>query len=285
MTRERITIPLHQLPVAGETVVRVEYIQPTEGPVLNSVHRHSYHEIFLFRKGSGVHMIDLQQVDLVPPCLHLVAPGQVHKLDRSADLEGMVVLFDPHFDHPSINDPRIRSLLRPGTCPPHIPLTSTAIDEAFHWAGAIEAEGSADRHFASEIQANLLSVFLLKCLQWSDAACPRSDLAEPDPVERFVALADEKFLEWKRVQQYASELAISPGYLNELVKRKFGRNASQVLNDRLVLEAKRLLLHSDLTVKEVSYTLQMQDPAYFTRMFRMTTPVEYREKVRKKYKH
>lgn len=86
-------IPVHHLHGPDTSIVRVEHIRPAGGTVENEVHRHDFHEIFIFATGSGEHMIDLEPVPLQPPCVHLVAPGQVHQLTRSADTSGLVVMF------------------------------------------------------------------------------------------------------------------------------------------------------------------------------------------------
>ena len=73
-------------------------------------------------------------------------------------------------------------------------------------------------------------------------------------------LLEEHYLQERRVGDYAARLAMTADHLNELVKKRQGRTASRLIQDRLHLEAKRLLLHADLSVKEVGYALNMKDP-------------------------
>jgi AraC family transcriptional activator of pobA len=85
-------------------------------------------------------------------------------------------------------------------------------------------------------------------------------LEEHDPVRHFQDLVERGYLEERQVSQYADKLAISADHLNELVKKRLGRTASAVIHDRLLLEAKRLLLHSERSVKEVGYLLEHEGP-------------------------
>lgn len=281
-------IPLHE-PSWGSSLMCLERILPVDGPVRNSVHRHSYHELFLFLKGTGDHMIDLDMEVLKTPCIHLVAPGQVHKLDRSADLEGYVLMFPADAHRAATDEPGVGALLRPGSAIRSIPLQQARLEEALATMRSIEHEVHNNTEGSALISRHFLAILLLKCLRWSEALRSREGRDQGlDVVARFVEKVDREFLEKKQVNTYAADLAISPGHLNELVKKRWGRSASDVIHDRLLLEAKRLLLHSPSSVKEVSFALKMEDPAYFARMFRKSTgmtPGEYREHIREKYQH
>jgi len=99
-------------------------------------------------------------------------------------------------------------------------------------------------------------------------------------VRRFLELLEHHFLSERQVAHYAGQLSLTPDHLNELVKERLGRTASLVVQERLLLEAKRLLVHGGHSIKEVADALNMQDPAYFTRWFRKmegTTPVQFRD--------
>ena len=98
---------------------------------------------------------------------------------------------------------------------------------------------------------------------------------------------ERDFLTERRVGAYAERYAISVDHLSDMLRSRIGRSAMDVLQDRLILEAKRLLLHSTMSVKEVGFALNMEDPAYFSRVFKKATgltPIEYRDQVRELYK-
>ncbi len=231
-------------------------------------------------------MIDLEHVRFQAPCIHFVAPGQVHKLDRERGSAGMVIMFTSGIT--SFFDGRVRQLLRPGTVPIALDPTQEQLQESMELAGQISKELALMDDGSSAILENLLTTLLLICWRWSRKEAATDLGAVLDVVGLFLEKVDKEFKEKKQVTQYAADLGLSAGHLNELVKKRAGRTASAIIQERSVLEAKRLLLHSHLSVKEVGFSLGMEDPAYFTRMFRKATgtaPQEFRQLIREKYKH
>jgi len=87
-------------------------------------------------------------------------------------------------------------------------------------------------------------------------------------VERFRALLEARLGTEHRVAAYARAVGLTPGHLSALCRRDLGRTAGACVRDRLALEAKRLLLHTDMTAAEVADRLGFGDPAYFARFFR-----------------
>ena len=281
------SIPVHQLPAHGHEPTRIERIQRSSTAVQNDVHRHDFHELFFFSKGSGEHMIDLELLQINGPCMHLVGPGQVHQLDRSADMEGAVVMFasDAQLGH---GHSARTVLFGHARRPMGVELSPERLEEVFGLVGQMERELARAEGPVADIVEGFLGILLIKCAHWSKDRAAVPDGNEQDPVRRFVDLMERSFLQDRTVQYYADELSVSADHLNELVKRRLGRTASGVIQDRLLLEARRLLLHADLSIKEVGYALNMKDPAYFSRWFHKaagTAPAAFREEVREKYKH
>ena len=274
-------IPLHQLPGGSSVPTRVERILPTEQDVRNDVHRHAYHEVFLFRTGNGSHMIDLRSWPVSAPAVHVVAPGQVHRLERSADMEGLVVLFGGNVLSGPARASHAELFLASGQPPVHS-LEADRMAEAWQLVELMERELEAEGTPQTDVVNAYLGILLLKCAQWArEQHAGRPALLEDhDPVRRFLELLEHHFLSERQVAHYAGQLSLTPDHLNELVKERLGRTASTVVQERLLLEAERLLVHGGHSIKEVAYALNMQDPAYFTRWFRKmegTTPVQFRD--------
>jgi AraC family transcriptional regulator, transcriptional activator of pobA len=283
------TIPTHELEHGSDDPARVEHIVPVDSPVHNEVHRHDYDELFFFATGGGTHMIDLEQHTVVAPGVHLVGAGQVHQLSRTADMRAVVVQFGQEALlglGGSVHGDLFSRMGRPCS----VPLNADQVNEAIELVTRIEKELGQGGAVMKDVVRGYLSILLIKCAQWvrESKALNTPPLEEHDPVRRFQDLVERGYLEERQVAHYADKLAISADHLNELVKKRLGRTASAVIHDRLLLEAKRLLLHSERSVKEVGYLLNMKDPAYFSRWFGKAegmTPVAYREHVREKYQH
>ncbi len=101
-------------------------------------------------------------------------------------------------------------------------------------------------------------------------------------LERFMAEVERSFLTHAPLAHYASQLGVSAAHLNALCRRYAGRSALGVIHDRLMLEARRNLVYTAMTVREVAELLGFSDPAYFTRFFKRSTgrsPTEFRERA------
>ncbi|WP_225872400.1 helix-turn-helix domain-containing protein [Pedobacter frigidisoli] len=87
----------------------------------------------------------------------------------------------------------------------------------------------------------------------------------------FKQLLEKNYCIIKRPSEYANQLNISTAYLNECIKNTTGFSVSQHIQDRIILEAKRLLYHTNKSVKEISFVLGYEDYPYFSRIFTKAT--------------
>lgn len=87
----------------------------------------------------------------------------------------------------------------------------------------------------------------------------------PDLVCRYKKLVDKNFIKERQVQFYAGQLGICPNYLNVLTRKFIGKSALDMINERTILEIKRMLLRPDLTISEIAYRLGFNELSYFSR--------------------
>lgn len=280
-------IPTHQLGARARTATRVEHISHRPAAAATPVHRHDFHELLFIATGAGTHMLDMVHHTVSAPSLHLVSPGQVHQLTRSADMTGDVVMFAPDALLGQGHAARTELFAR-AEGPAAIALSAEQLAEARALIALMERELAVERPMV-EVVEGYLGILLIKCAAWARTgaavrAVPRD---AGDPVRRFLDMVEQGYLEARQVAHYAERLAMTGDHLNTLVRERLGRTASSVIHDRLLLEAKRLLLHGDMSIKEVGYALGMKDPAYFTRWFSKAegqAPAAFREAIREKYK-
>ena len=103
-------------------------------------------------------------------------------------------------------------------------------------------------------------------------------------LRNFKQLIDKQFRLIKLPKEYAELLYVTPNHLNALCQDLLGKTAGDVIRDRILLEAKRLLTNEGMTITEIAYDLNFQDNSYFTRFFKKytgTTPEEFRKKLEK----
>jgi AraC-like DNA-binding protein len=130
----------------------------------------------------------------------------------------------------------------------------------------------------------LLKAFLLKLMSSSKQQLISPDLNEKR-IYQFLLLLENHFTTEKKVDFYAKKLSLSSKRLNQILKQKLGKTINQILQERLLIEAKHLLFIGKESIKEISFSLGFQDSSYFSRFFKKMTnlsPEEFRIEAKKK---
>jgi AraC-like DNA-binding protein len=131
----------------------------------------------------------------------------------------------------------------------------------------------------------VLSVYVSRL--YTEQLSANAGTKERKVLQQFKQLINKHFLELHLVADYAQLLRISAGYLNEVIKQQSGKTAIEHIHERILLEAKRQLLHTGASMKEIAYNLGFEDAAYFSRFFkRLTgqTPAAFRQTTCEMYK-
>ncbi len=134
------------------------------------------------------------------------------------------------------------------------------------------------------LHRTLLKAFLLKLMSSSKQQLISPNLNEKR-IYHFLLLLENHYTTEKSVDFYAEKLNLSPKRLNQILKQKMGKTINQILQERLLIEAKHSLFIGKKNIKEISFSLGFQDPSYFSRFFKkMTTlsPEEFRVENNKK---
>ncbi|QDQ09859.1 AraC family transcriptional regulator [Streptomyces spectabilis] len=279
---ERGGLPIHRLEVPKPNALPFAIgTFDTIGPMSRASfpHRHTFHEIVYVTGGTGSHVVDLTRFTLRPPHLCFIAPGQVHYWDGVRDLEGCLILFTDDF---LLENPRDQETLRGLGRRSWLELSEAEAAWARRLVADLDHEyrtGAED--FQSVLQA-LLHVLVVRAarLLAPERAAPRAAPARPASVAAdFVTLMDTSETPLWSVRECAARLGVSVSYLNEAVKAAMGRTPGELLRQARAHEAKRLLVRTELTVRQVADRVGFTDPAYFCRFFRRetgTSPGDFR---------
>lgn len=117
---------------------------------------------------------------------------------------------------------------------------------------------------------SLLKVFLLNLIRINQKAFLNQDVNQKR-VYQFILLMDAHYETERKASFYAGKLGISVKRLNQILLEKMHKTLTQLLHNRVILEAKRRLISSDYTIKEIAYQLNFEDPGYFSRFFKKQT--------------
>ena len=293
-------IPVYELPfqennkfefkiyrVRGSRISRNDYPHKTEMP-----HKHNYYEMCFFTGGGGEHEIDFITHSIKPPSIHFLRPGQVHLIRRGEAYKGYLIIFSEEFFNLRFHKMEIipgYPLVTQLENGPILNLTPKQFDEFHQLLINIEEELTESDADTEEIIIAYLKIFFLKLRQHFAKLISSQNEAGgtmKKTVYEFNQLVDKHYDQIHHVKDFAELMGESPVQLNRAIKTVTGKTASEVIIERLILEAKRLLLFSDLSNKEVAYKLNYEDPSYFARIFRKKTgftPSGFRAKMKDKY--
>lgn len=244
-----------------------------DGTDLNhDLHRHDFFFILALKRGCGKHEIDFRTYDLVDNSLFIIRPGQVHRLTLKSASTGFLLEFDAAFYHPG-NKMAITRALK-----------AAAIQycrfEKSRFARLLDLFACILREFTAKpegyidmINANLDILFIEFVRQGSSVAQMRKDFNPyvNDRFEEFKQLLETRFTTQRKVSAYASLLNLSVFQLNAITKEVTGKPVSELINDQVILEAKRLLMATPAQVKEIANHLGYDDISYFIRFFKKNT--------------
>lgn len=277
-------IPIHEFNEEDTKNVPVRYVQlnTLNDYDFSQPHRHNYYEVFFFTKGGGWHFIDFVKHPVADNSVHIVYPGQVHVLSREKDSYGAVVHFSRDVYGAAAGDSSQLPLIQFLNSNTFLHAENTAEEQAKlnSVLEHLKAEYLSAKPEA-EILKSYLHILLIKCIRLFDKKHPGWQDNVTGIYNDFRELAEANFLTQKQPGYYAERLKVSERKLNELCKKATGLTVGDYVNNRVILEAKRLLCNSPLTAKEVAFYLGFNDPSYFNRFFKLKTgmtALEFREK-------
>lgn len=250
---------------------------------LKMPHRHYFYTLILVTGGTGSHDIDFTNYLLQPNRLFLIAPGQVHAWNELNRVKGFVLLFTDNFVALSKGRKLLANwpLFRAGqSCSVDIP-TVDIMKWVEHFE-SMEAEIKLADDFTRDAIFYAIGNLLVRASRQYEVANPRSSTSQ-DLLFQFQELIEANFATLKTPKEYANQLHITPNYLNSFCKKRSGKSAGELIRQRIILEAKRLLAHTQLPVAQVAYQLNFNDNSYFGRFFKKyagITPEEFRKPLR-----
>jgi AraC family transcriptional activator of pobA len=250
-------------------------------------HRHDYHELIWTRQGRGHHLVDGEASAVSPNTVTLIGRGQVHVFESASELYGAVVRFGGELLQ---SDAAARTnpwwlIARRGARTIPVPAGEVTRLEAAIDALAAETRRPPDAR-SVDLQRHLLAALLLWLERWYDGT--RSEQRDDDDADlelyrRFAAVLERDFTQHPDAVHYADALGVPQSALSRSLSQVTGRGTKELITDRRMLEAARLLRFTGLTVGEVAFRAGFSDPLYFSRAFKRhygDAPMAYRARLR-----
>jgi len=261
------------------------------GPTLESErpHRHDYYAIMFIEKGNGIHYVDFHEYSVNDGLVFFLMPGQMHQLLFFSEPKGHLLAFTEEFlVSNAISQRMIDDLYlfnEFGISPP-LPLNESQLPVFRNVFEQMRYFSESSGRYGTEAVASLLQLFLV--LSNNHCSIRKEDntqLQETGNVllRAFRNLLNQRYAVEHQVSGYADEIAVTADYLNKIVKSLTGVSAKDHIQNKLVLEAKRSLIFSDISNKELAYTLGFEEAAHFNNFFKKMTgmsPGDFRSGAR-----
>jgi AraC family transcriptional regulator, transcriptional activator of pobA len=246
-----------------------------------AAHRHTYQEILWIQEGNGQHSIDDELFTIENNTFYLIYKGQVHHFIEGKGLKGFLIRFNNEF----LNE------ISPLERNTNFLVNKIAVNEVER-ANFDNLTGNIYQEFLSKKQHNesiirhLLMVLLYK-LEEKKQTYQLQQIAKNADSEdaifiRFTNLLEQVYSNSNDTEYFANHLAISTRHLCRIIKKHSGKTTKQLIIDRRILEAKRLLAYTDTPLKQIAFQLGFDEIAYFCRIFKQQTaltPTEFKQKT------
>jgi AraC family transcriptional regulator, transcriptional activator of pobA len=251
-------------------------------------HRHSFFQILYVNKGTGIHYIDFQELQIQDNTIYFLSPGQVHDLRfTSENPEGVMVNFREEFFNDFLSQKDFINSLpvfskngksgfrKVDGCKQELESTFSKI---------FEITKSDSKYTKLLIQTLILEILLMISVKTKDDDPDNENLSNNYLLIKFEKLLEQHFQEAHYPKFYADHISVTPNYLNTLCKKNTGKTAGEIIRNRIILEAKRFLVNPEYTISQIAYKLYFEDNSYFTKFFKANsgiTPVEFRRTLNK----
>ncbi|MGC4102527.1 helix-turn-helix domain-containing protein [Ferruginibacter sp.] len=244
---------------------------------LHFPHKHSFYHLVYFSKGSGSHAVDFVRFQVVAGQLYFMVPGQVHTWNFKNAPDGFIINFSEKFIQELVAAARYLDRF-------HF-FSGVAAEQVIHIPRAgqkdivqlfegILAEAAAAKRFSGDmIRALMIQLFISVDRYSVKQDSLHNNNYNSVVFKNFKQLVDIHYREKKLTKDYAALLYITPNHLNALTKDITGHPAGELIRDRILLEAKRMLINSEITIAAIADTLDFADNSYFSRFFKKYTGI------------
>ena len=252
----------------------------------NFPHKHDFFLVILFTQGIGKHEVDFETFSVERGSLFVLKPGQMHYWELSDDVDGFVFFhsrefFDQGFSSLSIKEFHFYNALQET---PYFKLEDKQLSKIIFVMHELILEYAKHDSFKwQKIHALILLVYI-EISRVKTHLGNNHNQTYVRILRQFEDLIEDNFRSEKLVKQYAYKLNITEKHLNRVTKSCIGKTSTQLISERIILEAKRMLFYSKLNISQIGEALGYFDNSYFVRFFKKNvgiTPLAFLAKYKK----
>lgn len=261
----------------GFEIVPIEKIanmRDTSGHNSQLPHQLKFYNLIFFTEGKGRHFIDFQWYPVQQNTLVYLAKEQVNAFDFSADLQGYCMVFTEAFFvncFSNFTDNFVFRLFNPQLFSPIVPIPTDS--DFISYFELLRKEFSAQKSVhQKEIIKSLLTILISKAENIKQNQSKSFiESSKFKLLQKFNSLIENHYAESRNANFYAAKLAVTYKHLNSTCKEIMNKTAKSVIDDFIVLQAKRKLINADMKSTELAYDLGFEDPTNFTKYFKKQT--------------
>ncbi|MGN7863653.1 helix-turn-helix domain-containing protein [Chryseobacterium sp. 22458] len=266
-------------------IVKLQDLYHTSKRIMTVPHRTNFYHIVWFKNGGYNHLVDFEPVEIESNTIIFLSRHKIHSFDEKVNLNGLAILFTDDFFCKT--EEHSRFLNSTALFNDLLTLPQITINEESIFTGIIELMENELLHPADHFQPELLRNYLHSFLLLAEREREKEGFSGPkksadlDYVIVFKDMLEKNYTRLKQVSSYAKEIHVTEKRLNQATSKILGKSPKKLIDERVMLEAKRLLIYTTESVKEIGYKLGFEEPTNFIKYFRKhntQTPIEFREK-------
>jgi AraC-like DNA-binding protein len=240
--------------------------------LVHDLHKHDFFFVLALEKAAGFHEIDFLKYPVHNHSVFILRPGQVHRLELKSGCKGFLMEFDLTFYQPkkNITDLRWQKASSKNYCEVE---AKRFMKLQAVLANILHEFTSKEEGYIEAIKANL-DIFFIEYIRQSQnpkSIAKKENIYAQERFEEFLSLVEKYITTHKQTSHYTQLMNLSPYQLNEITKSSVGKTASDIINEQIILEAKRYLIATPNQVKDIADQLGYEDPSYFIRFFKKHT--------------
>lgn len=252
-------------------------------------HIHSFYQIIWFTKGKGKHFVDFNGYSVSANKIFFISKNQIHYFDNNSEYEGMMIHFNESFLIDNENDIDVflkYNIFNDYESEPVFSIQNEVIGNFSNIVSQLKNEIATPHNFAhKDFLKHLLKLFLISIQRLGKRNnCKNQVFNNQNQITllKFKQALEINFRKIHTVKEYANILNISSKTLTNHTTEIAIKTPLELINERIILEAKRLLSHSNLNINEIGFQLGYDDPSYFVKFFKRQTkksPSDFRKAI------